>query len=110
MPKLKPETILPTPEEDEAITKAAMEDPDNPPLTDAEWAQVKAKRGRGRPAGSGIKEQVTLRLDRDLLEAFREGGEGRGQTRLNDALRRWSVEHGQDQATGVKNPALGGIF
>ena len=41
MPKLKPETILPTPEEDAAITAAAMSDPDAIPYTDTEWAAVK---------------------------------------------------------------------
>lgn len=41
MPKLKPETILPTPEEDAAITAAAMSDPDAIPYTDTEWEAVK---------------------------------------------------------------------
>jgi hypothetical protein len=42
--KLKPDTILPTPEEDAAITAAALADPDNPPLTDAELAQFRPSR------------------------------------------------------------------
>ena len=45
MPKLKPGTILPTPEEDAAITAAAQADPDALPLTDAEWVAVKPKAG-----------------------------------------------------------------
>ena len=35
-----------------------------------------------------IKEQVTLRLDADLLHHFRSQGEGY-QTRINAALREW---------------------
>ena len=35
----------------------------------------------------GIKQQVTLRIDQDVLEYFQEGGPG-WQDRINDALRR----------------------
>jgi uncharacterized protein (DUF4415 family) len=41
MPKLKPGTILPTPEEDAAITAAALSDPDAQPLTDEEFARMR---------------------------------------------------------------------
>lgn len=51
-----------------------------------------ARRGRGRPAGTGTKEQVAIRIDRDVLAAFRAGGAG-WQTRMNDALREWLKEH-----------------
>ena len=82
--------ILPTPEEDTQITAAAMTDPNNLPLTDAELKQF--KRGRGRPSGSGKKEQVTLRLDTEILEQFRATGNG-WQTRINEALRDWAKHH-----------------
>jgi len=82
--------ILPTPEEDTQITAAALSDPDNLPLTDSELSQF--KRGRGRPLGSGKKEQVTLRLDAEILEQFRATGNG-WQTRINDALRAWAKHH-----------------
>ncbi len=81
--------ILPTPEEDVAITAAAHSDPDNPPLAEADFAGM--KRGPGRPAGSGTKTQVTLRIDSDVLEAFKAGGAG-WQTRINEALRE-AIEH-----------------
>lgn len=35
----------------------------------------------------GIKEQVTLRIDQDVLEFFQEGGPG-WQDRINEALRK----------------------
>ncbi len=46
MPKLKPGTILPTPEEDVAITAAAKSDLDNPPMTNAELSKLKRIGGR----------------------------------------------------------------
>lgn len=36
MPKLKPGTLIPTAEEDIAITAAAMDDPDSRPFTNEE--------------------------------------------------------------------------
>jgi uncharacterized protein (DUF4415 family) len=47
-----------------------------------------ARRKRGRPAGSGTKEQVAIRFDRDVLAALRATGPG-WQTRVNDAMRAW---------------------
>lgn len=47
--------------------------------------QTKLRRGRG-PARAPTKQQVTLRLDSDVLAAFKAGGKG-WQTRLNDTLR-----------------------
>ena len=35
----------------------------------------------------GVREQVTLRIDQDVLEYFQEGGPG-WQERINEALRR----------------------
>ena len=49
---------------------------------------VKAVRAhmRGRPKKEVTKQQVTLRLDADILDYFRSGGPG-WQTRVNDTLR-----------------------
>lgn len=92
MPKLKPGIILPTPEEDAAITAAAMSDPDAIPFTDAEWEAAKPAMRRGRPLGSGSKVQVTMRLDIDVVEKLKATGAG-WQTRANDALRNWVKRH-----------------
>ena len=92
MPKLKPGTILPTSEEDAAITAAAMSDPDSMPFTDEEWEAAKPTLRRGRPTGSGTKQQITVRFDVDVVEAFRARGAG-WQTRMNDALKDWLKTH-----------------
>lgn len=92
MPKLKPGTIWPTPEEDAAITAAAMSDPDAMPFTDEEWAKAKPTARRGRPLGSGTKVQVTLRIDADVVTKFKADGSG-WQTRMSDALKSWTKSH-----------------
>jgi uncharacterized protein (DUF4415 family) len=45
------------------------------------------RRTRG-PNKNPTKEQVAIRLDRDVIAAFRAGGPG-WQTRLNAALKEW---------------------
>lgn len=45
-----------------------------------------AKPGRP-PEGDAPKQQVSLRLDREVIEHFRKGGAG-WQTRMNAALRK----------------------
>ncbi len=82
--------IRPTNAENARITAAAHADPDNLPLTNEELQQFKQTRVRLRD--SKKKEQVTLRLDADILEQFRATGNG-WQTRINDALRDWIQQH-----------------
>ncbi len=50
------------------------------------------RRKRGRPAGSGAKEQIALRVDKDVLAQFRAEGPG-WQTRMNEALKAWLRSH-----------------
>lgn len=69
---------------------------DAPELTEAQWA--KAMRGRFyRP----VKQQVTARLDADVLAWLKAGGRGY-QTRMNAILRRAMLKeanlHGRDGA------------
>jgi uncharacterized protein (DUF4415 family) len=45
------------------------------------------KRKRGRPKLAQTKQPVLLRIDRDVVDTFKAGGEG-WQTRMNDALRK----------------------
>jgi len=89
-----------TGDEDAALIAAAESDPDNPPLSDEQWRHMRPahevhpelvakhlRRRRGRPKSSAPKQQVTLRIDRDVLEKFRAQGEG-WQSRINEALRK----------------------
>ena len=92
MPKLKPGTIIPTPEEDAIITAAAMSDPDAIPYTDDEWEKVKPLVRVGRPKSAVTKERITIRLSRDVVTQFRNTGDG-WQTRLDSALRQFIAEH-----------------
>ena len=92
MPKLKPGTILNTPEEDAAITAAATSDPDATPYADAEWEAAKPTIKRGRPVADITKERITIRLSPDVLRAFRATGAG-WQTRVDAALKDWLKTH-----------------
>lgn len=47
---------------------------------------------RGRPALAAPKQHVNIRLDRDVLDAFKRRGPG-WQTRMNAALREWLATH-----------------
>ena len=88
-----------TDEEDARLTAAAESDPDNPPLTEKfwkrarpahekhpDWVRKSLERRRGRPKLESPKQQVTLRLDADVLDHFKAGGSG-WQTEINGVLR-----------------------
>jgi uncharacterized protein (DUF4415 family) len=61
---------------------------DAPDLTLPEWREkfYAAVAKRGRPPAAQTKVAMTLRLDPDVIAAFRETGPG-WQRRMNDALR-----------------------
>ena len=66
----------------DALPADQIDTSDIPELTDEQWA--KAVRGRFyRP----IKQQITARLDADVLAWLKAGGQGY-QTRMNAILRR----------------------
>ncbi len=92
---------IPSDEEDAEITAAALSDPDNPPLTDAEMDEMRpiwdfpelveilerhGKLGRPPLPEAERKQRVTMYLDRDIIARLKEGGKG-WQTRANAALR-----------------------
>ncbi len=95
----KPVSYVPSPD---YTRKDWDEVADNPELTEEEFAKAKTasevftpeqlaslmkrrpgQRGRGKKSA---KVSVTLRLDPDVIEAFKAGGAG-WQTRINDTLR-----------------------
>ena len=101
MGKLKPLTD----EEEARIQAQIAADPDDYESTDEELAQAKpmaealpelhaalmaeiAKRKAGRPKAAVTKQTIAIRLDPDVLEAFKATGPG-WQTRMNEALREW---------------------
>lgn len=85
MPKLKPGTIIPTAAEDAAIDAGIAADPDTAELSAADFARLQPAR-RGRPKLPSTKQAVKLRLDPDVIEAFRALGSG-WQSKINEALR-----------------------
>ena len=93
-----------------AVYIADPVDPHALPLSDAELAEFQPAaemlpqllgharadalmKRRGRPASAITKAAVSLRLDPDIIAAFKAGGDG-WQTRMNDALRGWAMAHG----------------
>jgi uncharacterized protein (DUF4415 family) len=108
MPKLKTGHIHPTKEESMIINAGIAADPDTREL-DATWfskarparnffppgtytALVAMNRQRGRPKAEETSVATTIRLDADLLAAFKLTGQG-WQTRMNAALRQYIIEH-----------------
>jgi len=75
--------IQPTDAEDAAITAAALQDPDNPPLTDAELASLRPR--RGRPPKDQAKVQISIRYSPEVVRFFKSGGKG-WQARMNAVL------------------------
>lgn len=53
-----------------------------------EEAGIEDRKRRGRPLAGTTKISTTIRLDADVLAAFKAQGDG-WQTRMNDALREW---------------------
>lgn len=74
----------------DAHTPRKAEYDDAPELSDAQLQSAILEIG-GRPVGrpklERPKRAVNLRLDADVIDAFRAGGAG-WQTRMNDALRK----------------------
>lgn len=73
---------------------ARANDPDDakPELDDAWFVEADAYVGsrlvrRGRPKSAAPKQAVSIRLDADVIEWFRQKGAG-WQTRINEALRK----------------------
>jgi len=56
MPKLKTGTLIPTENEDAAITAAALTDPDAAPYSDEQWEAVKSTVTRGMPIAFVTRE------------------------------------------------------
>jgi uncharacterized protein (DUF4415 family) len=86
----KPTSILiPTPEEDLAITAAAKADPDALPLTEGQLqAMVPLRSLRGRPKSTNTKQLVSIRYSPEVLQYFKAAGPG-WQVRMDEALKKY---------------------
>lgn len=78
--------VLPTEEEDKIINEGIASDPDTYELSENEIKNLKPARLRGRPKAETTKEQITLRLSRDVIAYFRSTGAG-WQTRIDAVLK-----------------------
>ena len=93
--KIKPLTD----EEEARIQEGIARDPDNPQWTEEDFRNARPfaevfpelaesiRRSRGRPAVERPKRHISLRLDPDVIEAFKATGKG-WQGRINEALRK----------------------
>ena len=87
---------------DEQLTQNALDDPDNPPLTDDDLARARPAsvvlheivsqelagemlKKRGRPKKESPKQQVTLRISPEVIEYYRSTGQG-WQSRIDKVL------------------------
>lgn len=84
--------------EGQGYTKEDWDAVDSPELTDEELAQARPfaevfpdlaesiRRARGRPKVETPRQQISLRLDPDVIEKFKATGKG-WQSRINDVLK-----------------------
>jgi uncharacterized protein (DUF4415 family) len=105
MPRAKRYIHELTDAEEARIQAGIAKDPDNPEWTEEDWAKARpaaevlppelyaalVRRPRGRPKAAQTKVEVKLRLDPDIVDAFKASGPG-WQTRMNEALRRAAKE------------------
>lgn len=92
---------LADPEESD-IQRQIAADPDNPQWTEDDFRNARPfaevfpglaesiRRSRGRPAVPRPKQQVSLRLDPEVIEKFKATGKG-WQARINEVLKRAKV-------------------
>lgn len=87
-----PENTTDTSHSSVQIEEDVFEDDDIPDMSTPYWAE-RIKAGtfhpgtRGRPKSDTTKTQTTLRLDPDVIDAFKADGPG-WQSRMNAALRK----------------------
>ena|ERR1035437_5732243 len=89
----RPTILMPTAEEDKAITAAARSDPDAQPLTPKQLKSMLPIRAlRGRPKSEHKKLLVSVRYSQEVVEFFKSTGEG-WQSRMDGVLRQYVARH-----------------
>jgi len=85
--------LMPTAEEDKAITAAAKSDPDAQPLTPKQLkAMVPIRALRGRPRSEKKKLLVSVRYSPEVIAWFKSTGEG-WQSQMDGVLRKYVTRH-----------------
>ena len=85
--------LMPTAEEDKAITAAAKSDPDAQPLTPKQLkAMVPIRALRGRPRSENKKLLVSVRYSPEVIAYFKSTGDG-WQSRMDGVLRKYVTRH-----------------
>jgi uncharacterized protein (DUF4415 family) len=85
----RPSVVMPSLQQDRAITAAAKADPDAQPLTSKQLKSMVPLRAlRGRPKLANPKQLVSVRYSSEVLEYFRSTGEG-WQSRMDGVLRKY---------------------
>ncbi len=91
-----------TDEEEARIQRQIAADPDSPEATDEELKNARPfaevfpelmesfRRSRGRPAVPRPKQQISLRLDPEVIDKFKATGKG-WQARINEVLKRAKI-------------------
>lgn len=83
------DVVMPSVEEDKAITAAAKADPDAQPLTPKQLkAMVPMKALRGRPKSDNKKLLVSVRYSPEVVAYFKSTGEG-WQSRMDGVLQQY---------------------
>ena len=81
--------VMPTTEQDKAITAAAKADPDAQPLTPKQLKSMVPLRAlRGRPKSARTKQLVSVRYSPEVLAYFKATGEG-WQSRMDGVSRKY---------------------
>lgn len=89
----RPTVVLPSVEEDKAITRAARNDPDAQPLTPTQLkAMVPMRALRGRPKSENRKLLVSVRYSPEVVAYFKSTGEG-WQSKMDGVLRQYVARH-----------------
>ena len=89
----RPTVLMPTVEEDKAITAAARSDPDAQPLTPQQLKSMRPIQAvRGRPKSERKKLLVSVRYSQEVVEFFKSTGEG-WQSRMDGVLRQYVEQH-----------------
>ncbi len=89
----RPSIVMPSTQEDKAITAAAKSDPDAQPLTPKQLKAMLPMRAlRGRPKSESPKQLVSVRYSPEVLAYFKSTGDG-WQSRMDGVLRDYVTRH-----------------